>query len=97
MIESLNALNNRISIKDQGPSKTVLPDRDFSDRFKDLLRDVNDKQHQADEDSQKVIKGELGIHEGMLSMAEADISLRYLVQVRAKVMQAYNEIIKMQI
>jgi flagellar hook-basal body complex protein FliE len=44
-----------------------------------------------------VVKGELGIHEGMISISEADISLRYLVQVRAKVMAAYNEIIKMPI
>lgn len=97
MIDSVKSLNNRISRIDQGSGPTIQPDRQFSDRLKDMIKDVNAKQHKADSDAEKVIKGELGIHEGMISISEADMSLRYLVQVRAKVMQAYNEIMKMQI
>ncbi len=76
----------------QKPAST---DRSFSDRLKGLMEDVNLKQHDADSATQKVIKGELGIHEGMLSLHEADVSLRYFVKVREKVIQAYNEIRKM--
>ncbi len=70
-------------------------DTSFSDRLKGLMEDVNTKQHHADISAEKVIKGELGIHEGMLSMHEADVSFRYFVKVREKVIQAYNEIRKM--
>ena len=72
-------------------------DMAFSERLKAMLTDVNRKQHTADDSIQKVIRGDMDIHDGMISVSEADISLRYLVQVRAKVMQAYNEIVKMQI
>lgn len=70
-------------------------EKNFTDRFKAMLDDVNQKQHEADTSTEKVIKGELGIHEGMLSIHEADVSLRYLMKVREKVMQAYDEIRKM--
>ena len=75
-----------------GPQKT---DKSFSDRLKGLMEDVNQKQHHADVSVEKVIKGELGIHEGMLSIHEADVSLKYFVKVREKVIGAYNEIRKM--
>lgn len=95
MIDSINAANNRISRKALGQGGSDVDEPSFSDRLKTMLKDVNNKQHKADADAQKVIRGELGIHEGMLSLSEADISLRYMIQVRSKVMQAYNEIIKM--
>lgn len=86
-----NSLNN---IVPQG-SKSNSTGNNFADRLKTLIEDVNTKQHTADESAEKVIKGELGIHEGLLSIHEADISLKYLIKVREKVMQAYNEVRKM--
>lgn len=71
--------------------------KDFTDRFKEMLGEVNEKQHEADTSTEKVIRGELGIHEGMLSIHEADVSLRYLIKVREKVMAAYDEIRKMSV
>ncbi|GAB6096680.1 hypothetical protein JCM14469_29330 [Desulfatiferula olefinivorans] len=97
MVDGIKGLGGRIMRQEPGSAFSAGDDRDFSDRIRSMLEDVNDKQHKADADAQKVVKGELGIHEGMISITEADISLRYLVQVRAKVMAAYNEIIKMQI
>ncbi len=86
-----NSLNNVVS---KG-SKPVRAGESFADRFKTLIEEVNTKQHTADESTEKVIKGELGIHEGMLSINEADVSLKYFIKVREKVMQAYNEVRKM--
>lgn len=87
--------NNRMIIGGQPGITKENSGQSFADRLKDLLDDVNEKQHTADESSEKVIKGELGLHEGMLAVSEADMSFRYLVKVREKVMQAYNEIRKM--
>ena len=69
----------------------------FADRLNSAVGDVNSKQNIADADAEKVIAGELGIHEGMLSLGKADTSLKLLVQVRGKVMEAYKTIINMQI
>ena len=97
MIDPINTLNKRIASKNWGTADNDESEPAFSDRLKSMLKDVNTKQHKADSDAQKVIRGELGIHEGMMSMSEADISLRYMLQVRSRVMQAYNEIIKMSV
>ena len=72
-------------------------DRGFAQRIKSAIEDVNTKQHIADESIEAVIKGEMGIHEGMMAIGKADTSLRLLTQVRSKIMAAYNEVMRMQI
>jgi flagellar hook-basal body complex protein FliE len=53
-------------------------------------------QHQADQSIDHVVQGKIGVHEGMLAINNADLSLRMLVQVRNKVMEAYREVMRMQ-
>lgn len=67
----------------------------FAGAFKDALAEVNHLQHRADRAVEEVAVGNLGIHEGMISLTEADLSLRLLIQVRNKVMDAYREISRM--
>lgn len=68
----------------------------FAEKLKESIMEVNQRQNDADQAIEKVVTGELGIHEGMLKIQEADISLRLLLQVRRKVMDAYTEIMRMQ-
>ena len=70
---------------------------DFSERLKDAVKDVNSKQHTADGAIEKVVKGEMGIHEGMLAIGKAETTLKIMAQVRNKVMTAYNEVMRMQV
>ncbi len=72
-------------------------DSSFAKRVKAAIEDVNLRQHQADVAIEQVVNGELGIHEGMMALGRADTSLRLLTQVRGKVMDAYKEIIRMQV
>ncbi len=72
-------------------------DMSFAKRVKKAVEDVNLKQHQADQAIEQVINGELGVHEGMMALGKADTSLRLLTQVRGKVLEAYKEIIRMQV
>lgn len=67
----------------------------FANTFKDALAQVNHMQHQSDNAMREVVKGNMEIHEGMMVISEADLSLRLLVQVRNKVMDAYREISRM--
>ncbi len=89
---------NKISLH-QEPLTTKIQrgDSSFAKRVKAAIEDVNLKQHQADTAIEQVINGELGIHEGMMALGKADTSLRLLTQVRGKVMDAYKEIIRMQV
>ncbi len=84
---STNNVTNKNKVTPSGPA--------FSDRLKSAMTDVNVKQHVADDSIEQVIQDKLGVNEGMLAVQEADISLRLLVQVRTKVMEAYKEIMHM--
>jgi flagellar hook-basal body complex protein FliE len=70
---------------------------EFAQRIEAAIKDVNEKQQIADDSIEKVIQGEMGIHEGMLAIGKAETSLKILAQVRNKVMSAYNEVMRMQI
>ena len=72
-------------------------DPSFAERLNTAVKDVNSKQHFADEATQGVMRDEVGIHEGMLAIGKADTSLRLLMQVKSKAMEAYKEIINMQL
>lgn len=91
--------NNKIfdSIKglDKKEEKT---DVSFLDTLKDKLNEVNDKQIKADETTEAFVNGEgTDIHEVMLSTEEAKMSLELAVQVRNKIVEAYQEINRMQL
>jgi flagellar hook-basal body complex protein FliE len=77
-----------------GP-KTKATDTGFAGLLKHALTQVNHEQHQSDEAIQKVVKGEMGITEGMMAVSEADMSLRLFLQVRSKVLDAYQQISRM--
>lgn len=70
---------------------------EFAKRMEEAIKDVNTNQQNADMAIEKVIKGEMGIHEGMMALGKAETSLKVLAQVRNKVMTAYNEVMRMQV
>jgi flagellar hook-basal body complex protein FliE len=70
-------------------------DKGFAHRLKKAVEEVNRLQFSSDDAIQQVTKGSMGIHEGMIAIGKADISLRLLLQVRNKVVDAYREISRM--
>jgi flagellar hook-basal body complex protein FliE len=71
-------------------------DSSFADTIKNTIRRVNDMHVQADKSAEQLMQGKMGIHEAMLDLQKADISLRILLQIRNKAMEAYKEIMHMQ-
>ena len=71
---------------------------DFGDILQSTLKNVNNAQLSGDQAIEKLQSGEAKhLHEVMLAVEEADISLRMLVQMRNKALTAYEEIMRMQI
>ncbi|MBF0112474.1 MAG: flagellar hook-basal body complex protein FliE [Desulfamplus sp.] len=97
-ISNIDKSINKISLNRE-PLQLRLQRRDpsFAERLDSAVKDVNSKQHLADDATQGVMKDEVGIHEGMLAIGRADTSLRLLMQVKSKAMEAYKEIINMQL
>lgn len=70
----------------------------FKNVFQEELREVNQLQIESDEITQQLILGETdNIHDVMIKTTEANLALEMTVQVRNKIVEAYQEIMKMQI
>jgi len=64
----------------------------------ELVNKVNDLQLHADKEIQKLATGESkGLHEVMLAMEKSGVSFQFLTQVRNKALDAYQEIMRMQV
>lgn len=70
----------------------------FSQLLQGALDQVNRLQHEADAAARDFAVGDAqNIHEIMIAMEKADISLRLLTQIRNKAIESYQEIMRMQI
>jgi flagellar hook-basal body complex protein FliE len=68
----------------------------FAEWFSGELSSVNDKLIIADHDMQKLAVGAAGnLHEVMIHMEEARLSFQLLAQVRNKLLEAYQEVMRM--
>lgn len=88
--EKLNASAAKEAQSGGGPS--------FQDTLKSALGDVNDALKAADAATQNFASGKAAnLHEVMIAMEKADLSLRTISAVRNKVVDAYQEIMRMQV
>lgn len=70
----------------------------FADTLKDAIGSVNELQKSSDLQAQELATGRTDDIAGvMLASEKADIALRTMVQVRNKIIDAYQEIMKMQV
>jgi flagellar hook-basal body complex protein FliE len=70
----------------------------FGDILQSMVAGADARQQDADRAMQQLhAGGEKNLHDAMLSMEQADISLRYMIQVRNKAIEAYQEIMRMQV
>ena len=70
----------------------------FSEVLKQSMEKVNLYQEQADTAIKELVAGRTkNIHETMLTIERADTSLRLMMQVRNKILDAYKEIMRMQV
>ena len=70
----------------------------FGEFLQDSITKVNGLQNEADVAMQKLASGESrDMHETLLAVEKAEISFKAMNQVRSKVIDAYKEIMRMQI
>jgi len=69
----------------------------FGDVLKDAIQEVNRLQKQSDEEVHKLMTGEVqDVHTALIAVQKADTSFQMMMQVRNKIVQAYQEIMRMQ-
>ncbi len=70
----------------------------FSDIIKDSIQKVDQAQKDADRIMQDfVTKKNTDLHEVMITWEKADISLKLFMKIRNKVLDAYQEVMRMQV
>lgn len=70
----------------------------FSELMRTSFDQVNEYQHEADRAVNELVAGRSkNIHETMLTIERADTSLKLMTQVRNKILDAYREIMRMQV
>lgn len=73
-------------------------EKGFAESIKDGIESVNKLQEEANQDVKKVLSGdEISIAEVMISALKAEMSMQLTLQIRNKVIDAYNEISRMQV
>ena len=70
----------------------------FGQIFKEALGEVKAAQNESDKLTNQLVTGEVkDIHEVMIASQKASLSLQLTVQVRNKVVEAYQEVMRMQL
>jgi flagellar hook-basal body complex protein FliE len=94
-IQNISTLATPVQAK---PSTVAQVETSFGDILKTMVGETNQQQQAADQAIQQIHTGdEKNLHGAMLAMEKADISLRYMIQARNKAIDAYQEIMRMQV
>ena len=74
------------------------PSASFSKVMGDMVAQVNADQQTSDKAIQALATGESkGLHEVMIAVEKANVSFQFLAQVKTKVVDAYQEIMRMSV
>lgn len=74
------------------------PEKGFGEFLTESLQKVNDLQKDADAATVQIAEGgEAGIQEAMVAIEKADVAFKLMMEVRQKILDAYQEITRMQV
>jgi flagellar hook-basal body complex protein FliE len=100
MVDGIDDIKGVISkqLNSANPEKVTGEERaDFANALKEAINSVNDVQKDADVAVEKFARGDATIHETMIAIEKAGISFQLMLQVRNKIVSAYEDIMRTQI
>ncbi len=99
-MNTIQGISNSASLSLSTPDSSSVSksEKSFSDYLNSTLDQVINADKKSESAIEKLNTGEAeNMHQVMLAVSEADISMRMLVQVRNKALDAYDNIMQMQI
>ncbi len=70
----------------------------FGDAFRNAMESVNDAQKAADSEIEAFVSGEQeNLHEVMIAMNQAKLSFQLMTEVRNRMLETYQELMRMQV
>ena len=99
---SIGAINNNMapnmSELFKSDNAEVSEKLSFSSFLKDSVGEVNNLLNAADKAQADLMMGKSeNLHESMIASEKAETALKFMMQVRTKAIEAYNDILKMQL
>src|SRR5579862_5167348 len=79
------------------PSQAPSGPGSFSKLLNEAVQQVNDVEKGSQGELQKFLSNESDLHSVMISLEKADLSFQVMMQVRNKIVAAYQEIMKSQV
>ncbi|UOQ85571.1 flagellar hook-basal body complex protein FliE [Gracilibacillus salinarum] len=93
-----NIQSNAIQTSKQSTQTVGQSHQNFADNLKQAVESINQAQVESDEKTQALASGEIDdLHDVMITAQKASIMLQTGVQVQKKVVDAYNEVMRMQV
>ncbi|PTX90895.1 flagellar hook-basal body complex protein FliE [Opitutus sp. ER46] len=87
----------KIAVGLSGAGKTA-PTESFGQVLDEVVSTVQTKQDAAQDITRKVLLGETDqLHQGMIAMQEASVAFSMMVEVRNKLVESYQELMRMQV
>lgn len=84
--------------KISSPITSYEAQKSFSNALKDAIATVNNQQITSDNLTEKLVNGgDVELHEVMIAAQKANITLNATLEVRNKVIEAYQEIMRMSV
>jgi flagellar hook-basal body complex protein FliE len=81
-----------------GPGKAEKKGTSFSEVLKDSISKVGELEKEANQQTEKLVKMEgQDIHNTMIAVEKADLSFQLMMQIRNKIITAYEEIMRIQV
>lgn len=97
-IEKLGGLTGAGSPPAVVTPSTMTPGSSFEGTLGNLVREVNGRQAAASEAVGGMLSGQnVSLHQAMIAMEEASVSFQLMVEVRNKLLESYQELMRMQV
>ena len=94
-IQPISQQNNQINNSGAGDS---VKDKSFKSTINSFLTDVNSLLNDSGKQVQDLAAGKVdNIHDVMIAAEKANISLELVVEIRNKLLEAYQEMMRMQV
>lgn len=99
MLSALRTTAAQASGKPADVAVTAPGGADFQSLLKSSIDKVNETQQSADLQAQKLVAGDTNqnLHEVMIALQTASVSFQEMVQVRNKLVTAYQDVMNMQV
>jgi flagellar hook-basal body complex protein FliE len=96
-IKGVDLLSAKTPLAEAQPAREGSKE-DFGAHLSKALGEVNELQQKADQAIQQLVgEGKGDLQDTMIALEKADVSFRLMMQIRNKVLEAYQEIMRMQV